>query len=451
MATENKEENKQQNISELTMTIKFGIEYKEALYHLASCKNKENTILICGGCGNDNSSLIVWEYNTDSKQYRQLTSMPENVANHKIFTINNKLFVLGLQSKHIFIYDIQTNQWSKPKISINLKQGLFGVDDSSEYIHIMPYKQTTHFVLNTKTLNITQLGDTPFETTNNGYVIYHNLKLYIIFFYLKEMYIYDTTAKQWTKGAAREAQNQFFGCVQYKHYIVTTGGLGTGMSDKINIYDIRNNKWALSKAILPIQLWGLTATIIGNNIHTFGGYSCSHLNTHMIITINSDEQCIDYENENVIEQNNGENSLEKYINNLDEFNSKLTVQYSLDRLKNMEFHGLMSLKHELHKLSMDLNAVSMKMEEVKTNLETLTALDVSEYKQWTLSDICNYAMSIPLQNKYIFGASTVNKLKEAGISAQDLPDLDRSDIREYFGIKHFQDSKKLHGCFQKLR
>eukprot|EP01084_Bolivina_argentea_P305722 528163_1 len=447
-------------MSDLVVNVAFGMQYKETLYRLSSCQNKKETIIICGGYGHENDSdpSHVWEYNVKLRKYLQLPSMPETVCNHHIFKTNDKLLVIGFRNKYMLVFDMKNNKWSKLDISVTIGQALCCKTDTDS-IHLLPCGQSMHFMLNTTTFKIIQLTNTPFIATGGGYLVYHNLKLYAIIVNSKEIHIYDIVSSEWTKGAAPpNISNHYFGCVKYKHYIVTVGGLGTGMNDKVNIYDIKTDKWFTSKIKLPIQLWALTATIINNEIHTFGGYSISHLNKHMIITlggdVNEEKIHMDEEKKDVFIE---ENPIRKCVNILSAYGSFVSNEYSLDKLTNVEFHQLMSLKNKFNENLQILDQLEAKLhncksiiEDAKLNVDTLTLIDVEKYQEWSLEDICNYAMSICMQNEYVFGSSTINKLRQAGIESKDLPDLDRSDIREYFGIISFQDSKTLHACFQKL-
>ena len=89
----------------------------------------------------------------------------------------------------------------------------------------------------------------------------------------KEAWAYNTVSSEWIKLSDMDIGRVYSNSHFYDGYIYVFGGIcGSGLLNRMDRYDITNNRWdTLDRS--PIGLFGSCSVLIGDNIYIFGGIS----------------------------------------------------------------------------------------------------------------------------------------------------------------------------------
>ena len=123
--------------------------------------------------------------------------------------------------------------------------------------------------------------------------------------------------------------------------------------------------------------------------------------------------------------------------------------YSEDKIKEMRMKDLVQNKEYLSGLKGDIDALQIGLKELmemvmksENVMNECMTYDIHEYESWDMNtiEIWLYSLEDGRYKKYI--DRLIKEFKEDEITADNLPELDRADLRS-FGVSNFEDRKDL--------
>ena len=294
-----------------------GSPYMYECAHLSTCKYENNSIIICGGISNDfDFDEYVWKLDIETNKYQKFFRCPPVADGNRTFYANKKLFFFSHQND---LHILDGNKLLKTQLQFgfdltigNGRESTMTLTKDKKFIHIVGGTDLkfNHFKLNTSTCKLTKLSIPPFQYNGSKITNCDDKNILYLFpgitgavfedidDYDDELNVYSYNIKldKWNKiNCNFEEKNWYnFSLVRYYNYVLFLGGeIDDTYTNEMFVFDLDTNKMMGLNFFYPFKCIGISATVIDNEIHCFGGriledeqiFYTKYYNDHVVIVL----------------------------------------------------------------------------------------------------------------------------------------------------------------------